>query len=760
MTHEKKTKSKYTKNRSHLILSWVVSYIVIFLIPIIIYLFFTLYTYSVSLKQDADHIKEIIAQKASSFDGNLTDALSYTSSLYIDENVKKISSRTAETFTASDRIYFRKIISTLSDIVNSNNCFSNIYLYYPNIEMVITKDNLYSFDLIPYLTESKTTNLEQLAEIQSFLSAKKEIYISLQQSNNNIIIGQALYTTPSGNLNSFIVYELNTEFFLERLIIDTQNSYMMLANNSQLLLYDQETPENLLTDSISLITEVFHTKDNILPEEYITTSGQKYILTSWVSSLPGLRYIALTNHSRYNQMYFSLISAFLITMLISILFGVIFTIYFIRRNYSPVQKIMEQLAPLPTDSKSKNEYSIILNSIISSSSELEKQRALLSNNYLQKVLSGEIPYNNSFPYKSQLPLHINENGFYISIIKIINEKKQNSDLNLFIIENVLQELLLSHGFHVNYCKFTNSIACIISCKEEASGAEDNILNDHSFLYDFCQSNFDFQFNIGISNKWYKKEHLAQAYTQATDTLEYIHFYNCNPVYAFSAIPTMNNLSTVMVHDAKYMLDMVTHIKKSEIESYFTSLSDKFKTHSITLIEGKNILYYYYQLLSQLRLFMTKRYPAIGFDALDNLESSFLHMPIMDATQMTCEFFLNACDFIQNQKSNNQQLLIINVCHYIENNYFDENLNQTTIADHFHMTPAYLAQKFKTEKGMSIIQYLYSVRIQHSIELLKQNKLNVSEIATTVGFPNSNAFIRIFKQNTGTTPGKYMGIHDF
>ena len=71
-----------------------------------------------------------------------------------------------------------------------------------------------------------------------------------------------------------------------------------------------------------------------------------------------------------------------------------------------------------------------------------------------------------------------------------------------------------------------------------------------------------------------------------------------------------------------------------------------------------------------------------------------------------------------------------------------------------MTPAYLAQKFKNEKGMTIIQYLYSVRIQHSIELLKQNNLNISEIATTVGFPNSNSFIRVFKQYVGPTPGKY------
>ncbi len=754
MIHEKNYLRSQEKKRSSLIVSWTISYITIFFITIIIYLLFTLYTYSITLKQDSDYLKKNISLKAEALDNTFTDALSYTSTLYLNTNVQKISKLTTETMRPSDHIYLHNISSSLSKTVGLSYFFSDIRIYFPTIQMVATSDTLYSFDLLPYLSKDSTSVQEQLDEIQSFLAQRQDIYISLHPSTNNIVIAQALYTNASGHLTSYVIYELNSEFFLERLITDVENSYIMLTNDFQLLLYPHETPEDLVTDFMSLISEVSDVTDNIFPQEYISASGNKYILISQDSLVPGLHYISLTSHDRYNQIYLPLTRAFIVTMLVSLLLSTFFTIYFIRKNYAPVQEIMNHLIPISAETTSKNEYSIILNNIISTSSELEKQRKLLANNYLQKILLGETPYSNNFLYKKQLPLDIPGTCFYISIIRIINDTNEDRALNIFIIKNVLQELLLSHHFRVHFCEFADSIACIISYNEEKPDSTDDILNAHHFLHEFCLTYYGFQLNIGLSNKWEEKEYISQAYTQAEDTLEYIRFFNCAPVYVFSSIPVMNNLSSLIIHDFKHMTDMVTNIQKSEIENFFSSLSDNFKTHSITLIEGKNILYYYYQLLTQLRLLMHQKYPAVSFDALNNLDYSILNMPILDATQITCNLLLNACDFIQGQKTNNQQLLISHVCLYIDNNYFDDNLNQTTIADHFHMTPAYLAQKFKAEKGITIIQYLYSVRIQHAIELMKQNKLKISEIATIVGFPNSNAFIRIFKQYTGTTPGKY------
>ena len=77
-----------------------------------------------------------------------------------------------------------------------------------------------------------------------------------------------------------------------------------------------------------------------------------------------------------------------------------------------------------------------------------------------------------------------------------------------------------------------------------------------------------------------------------------------------------------------------------------------------------------------------------------------------------------------------------------------------IADHFNITPSYLSKKFREECGISIIDYLYKIRISHSLKLIKDTSLKIADVAQMVGFQDSNAFIRIFKKYYGCTPGKY------
>ena len=99
-----------------------------------------------------------------------------------------------------------------------------------------------------------------------------------------------------------------------------------------------------------------------------------------------------------------------------------------------------------------------------------------------------------------------------------------------------------------------------------------------------------------------------------------------------------------------------------------------------------------------------------------------------------------------------------ICQYVDNNYIDGNINVTTIAAYFDFTPAYLSKKFKEDIGESIIDYIYKVRIKQAKLLISESNLKVSDIATMVGFADSNAFIRIFKRMEGVTPGAFKEMN--
>jgi len=102
-------------------------------------------------------------------------------------------------------------------------------------------------------------------------------------------------------------------------------------------------------------------------------------------------------------------------------------------------------------------------------------------------------------------------------------------------------------------------------------------------------------------------------------------------------------------------------------------------------------------------------------------------------------------------------IYIDIMRYIDNHYTDLDLNITTIADEFHFTPPYLSKKFKDSTGISIIDYIYQVRIIQAKKMIKETNLKISDIAQKVGFTDSNAFIRIFKRLEGITPGAFKDI---
>ena len=95
-----------------------------------------------------------------------------------------------------------------------------------------------------------------------------------------------------------------------------------------------------------------------------------------------------------------------------------------------------------------------------------------------------------------------------------------------------------------------------------------------------------------------------------------------------------------------------------------------------------------------------------------------------------------------------------ILQYLEDNYMDSNLSLASLADAFHLSGPYLSRYFKDQAGTNFADYLCRLRIRKAKELLKEDRLSVSEIAERVGYNSSNSFIRTFKRYESVTPGAY------
>ncbi|MBE9918076.1 methylphosphotriester-DNA--protein-cysteine methyltransferase family protein [Paenibacillus donghaensis] len=94
-----------------------------------------------------------------------------------------------------------------------------------------------------------------------------------------------------------------------------------------------------------------------------------------------------------------------------------------------------------------------------------------------------------------------------------------------------------------------------------------------------------------------------------------------------------------------------------------------------------------------------------------------------------------------------------ITRYMDHN-FAEPLSLNLLAEIGHGSPYHLHRTFKKIMGMTPLEYLQRIRLDHAKALLKQPDLSIAAIGKRVGLPNTSYFISLFKQNFGYTPSDY------
>lgn len=92
-------------------------------------------------------------------------------------------------------------------------------------------------------------------------------------------------------------------------------------------------------------------------------------------------------------------------------------------------------------------------------------------------------------------------------------------------------------------------------------------------------------------------------------------------------------------------------------------------------------------------------------------------------------------------------------------FIRENLSRNLKARHVaaavNLSESYFTVYFKQKTGENFRDYLLSVRVELARRLLSEGRMNVSEIASAVGYQDYRSFSRAFKNVTGYSPSEYQ-----
>lgn len=98
-------------------------------------------------------------------------------------------------------------------------------------------------------------------------------------------------------------------------------------------------------------------------------------------------------------------------------------------------------------------------------------------------------------------------------------------------------------------------------------------------------------------------------------------------------------------------------------------------------------------------------------------------------------------------------IVVQVMSYIKHNYRN-SITLEDIADSVHLSPNYLSGLFRKTIGITITEYLMSVRMRNAIVYLINSDKTIQEISEAVGYNSYEHFERLFKRRFGISPKEF------
>lgn len=107
------------------------------------------------------------------------------------------------------------------------------------------------------------------------------------------------------------------------------------------------------------------------------------------------------------------------------------------------------------------------------------------------------------------------------------------------------------------------------------------------------------------------------------------------------------------------------------------------------------------------------------------------------------------------KKGDKSKYVLQAMDYIGEHYGEQNISVSAIAQHLGLSESHLSHLFRKETDYTILNYLTRYRIHKAMELLRDCRLKVYEIAEQVGYRDITYFSSTFKKVVGMSPSEFQ-----
>lgn len=111
--------------------------------------------------------------------------------------------------------------------------------------------------------------------------------------------------------------------------------------------------------------------------------------------------------------------------------------------------------------------------------------------------------------------------------------------------------------------------------------------------------------------------------------------------------------------------------------------------------------------------------------------------------------------LKGETTNLDQKFLKELMEIIQNNLSEPELNADYLARQMAISKTQLYRKIKGITGMSVHLFIRDIRLNRAMELIKQKKVRISDVAYSTGFNNISYFTRCFSEKFGNSPSDFL-----
>lgn len=87
-------------------------------------------------------------------------------------------------------------------------------------------------------------------------------------------------------------------------------------------------------------------------------------------------------------------------------------------------------------------------------------------------------------------------------------------------------------------------------------------------------------------------------------------------------------------------------------------------------------------------------------------------------------------------------------------HVDERLSLEDVSHGVFLNKSYISRVFKKVAGINFVDFMTDVKIDRAKILLRDEERKILEVASTIGYNNTEYFSKVFKSKTGSSPSQY------